>query len=261
MKQRVITGIIFGAIVLALLLFHDIGRSILLVLIPMLAVLEYSKITKFSIIEYAILGCGILALAMSFYSGFDNWHFILWGNIALNLFLLINLFFQKGQYTHKNLKSIIALIYIIAPFYLAFETNLQSTFKFILLSTMILIWIADSSAYFVGSQIGKKKLFPSISPGKTWEGLLGSIMCTLIASYILFSIFDQGDWGLWVIFGLVTSILGVFGDLIASHVKRIYGVKDSSNILPGHGGFYDRFDAFIYVLPFVIFIFQYNSKL
>ena len=121
---------------------------------------------------------------------------------------------------------------------------------------MILIWVSDSSAYFVGSRIGRRKLFPSISPKKTWEGFYGAGMCTLIGAYVIASITQVNSLNFWILFALIIWVLGSLGDLIASHVKRIHGVKDSGSILPGHGGFFDRFDAFIYVLPFILLLLE-----
>lgn len=120
-----------------------------------------------------------------------------------------------------------------------------------LIAIMILIWVSDSCAYFVGSRVGKRKLFPSISPKKTWEGFYGAGMCVLIAAYIIGSVANNHEMSYWVMFAIIIWVLGSLGDLIASHVKRIHSVKDSGTILPGHGGFFDRFDAFIFVLPFI----------
>lgn len=119
---------------------------------------------------------------------------------------------------------------------------------------MILIWVSDSSAYFVGSQIGKRKFFPSISPKKTWEGFYGSGMCVFIFAYVFSSVTQFQNLRFWMLLALVIWILGALGDLVASHVKRLHKIKDSGSLLPGHGGFYDRFDAFIFVLPFVLFL-------
>lgn len=134
----------------------------------------------------------------------------------------------------------------------------HSDMPYILLNIVILIWVSDSAAYFIGSQIGKKKLFPRISPKKTWEGFIGAGMMTLLAAYIIFSLTEYKTWSYWVVFGLIIWIVSSLGDLVASHVKRLHNVKDSGTILPGHGGFFDRFDGFIFVLPFII-LFNYFS--
>lgn len=259
MKQRILTGIVFGIVVIGLLVFHDYGRLLLLLLIPLLAVLEYVQITKFKIQEilFLFLSIGIISYSCIVFDN-QNMKLMLLPCIGVNIFLLWNLYTSPAFYQHKNLKWIFAAVYIIAPFIVAVKIGVHSELKFLLVSILVLIWVADSCAYFVGSQIGKRKLFPSISPGKSWEGLFGGGMCTMIAAYILFSIYGIGSLHFWIGLALIVWVLGVYGDLIASHVKRLLGVKDSGTLLPGHGGFYDRFDAFIYVLPFVLFYYLFN---
>lgn len=119
------------------------------------------------------------------------------------------------------------------------------------------VWINDTTAYFVGSSIGKHKMSPNISPNKTWEGTIGGIVVTVLAAWIA-SYFYEGNpagghlgrWDLiWI--ALITAVTGTIGDLIESSVKRMAGVKDSGDIMPGHGGIYDRFDAFIFAVPWV----------
>lgn len=116
---------------------------------------------------------------------------------------------------------------------------------------LLLTWMNDSGAYFIGSQIGKTPLFPRISPNKTWEGSIGGAVTALITGYILSLIFTEQTTLTWLVLAGLTVIFGSIGDLIESMLKRSKNVKDSGDFLPGHGGFLDRFDAFIFVLPFV----------
>ena len=116
---------------------------------------------------------------------------------------------------------------------------------------LLLTWANDSGAYFIGSQIGKKPLFPRISPKKTWEGSLGGAVTTMIAGFLLSLVFTEQTTTTWLVMAGLTVIVGSIGDLIESMLKRSKNVKDSGALLPGHGGFLDRFDAFIFVLPFV----------
>lgn len=259
MKQRVITGIIFGLVILGLLFFSEVTRLILLVLVPLLSFWEFTKLTEFKSRDWFIsllIVAGYTALC--FFRGADSQTILSYVLVAINLLLLVNLF--KGFLNLERGRAILGSMYIVVPFILAIflEWNIPN---YILISAMILIWVSDSSAYFVGSQLGKRKLFPSISPKKTWEGLWGACMVTLLASYILFSYFQVGTWSGWVIIGLVVWGLGAIGDLIASQFKRYFKVKDSGTLLPGHGGFYDRFDAFIYILPFLILLIEHFNIL
>lgn len=254
MKERIITGLIFGVVVLSLLLFYDMGRLILLVLIPLLSVIEYLKITKANVVDIIIFIVIISLISVSIYLARTNLIYILIISCIINILLIINLFNKPPFIKHMRIKSLLACFYISVPFLAAAIMNLHSELSHVLISIMILIWVSDSCAYFVGSRVGKRKLFPSISPKKTWEGFYGAGMCVFIASYIVGSLFKVHTLEFWMIFALIIWILGSLGDLIASQVKRIHKVKDSGSILPGHGGFFDRFDAFIFVLPFILLL-------
>ena len=124
----------------------------------------------------------------------------------------------------------------------------------ILFFGLLIVWATDIGAYMVGRQYGKNKLWPEISPNKTVEGALGGIVSAVVVAAIYVLIFQsQQDFGhslpLVLIFTIIFSIVGQFGDLVESAIKRHFGVKDSGNILPGHGGILDRFDSMLFVFP------------
>jgi len=111
---------------------------------------------------------------------------------------------------------------------------------------------SDVAAYVFGRTFGKRKIFPVISPGKTWEGLLGGLTAAGVVGAVL-GVFLGGDWALGgVLVALLTGIAGVMGDLVESYVKRCAGVKDSGKILPGHGGVLDRLDSHLFGLPIFV---------
>jgi phosphatidate cytidylyltransferase len=112
-------------------------------------------------------------------------------------------------------------------------------------------WINDTFAYFTGSLIGKTPFFPRISPKKTWEGTLGGVGGTVIIAWGISYFLHVYTPSEWVAIAASVAIFGTVGDLIESMLKRSVGVKDSGNIMPGHGGFLDRFDSFVFLLPFV----------
>jgi phosphatidate cytidylyltransferase len=114
-----------------------------------------------------------------------------------------------------------------------------------------LIWTNDVMAYVTGSRLGRRKLFPRISPGKTWEGMVGGLVATLLMAWLLSYWLPDYTPGQWLLLGAIASVIGTFGDLVESMLKRSVGVKDSGTLFPGHGGFLDRFDAFVFCLPFV----------
>lgn len=147
---------------------------------------------------------------------------------------------------------VLGMVYIGAPFallgFIAFEGDKFNSW--IVFGLLLLTWMNDTGAYLVGSNFGRRMLFPRISPKKTWEGTIGGVVITFItaAAFCAFSgelrLFD------WMVLAAFVSVFGTLGDLVESMLKRSVGVKDSGNLLPGHGGVLDRFDAFIFVLPF-----------
>lgn len=123
------------------------------------------------------------------------------------------------------------------------------------LSIFIFLWTSDTGAYCTGSLFGKHKLFPRISPAKSWEGSIGGGILVLIVASVMYYIESQGEnlSGLnlieWLGLGLVVVVFGTWGDLVESLLKRTLGIKDSGNILPGHGGILDRFDSSLMAIP------------
>jgi phosphatidate cytidylyltransferase len=123
----------------------------------------------------------------------------------------------------------------------------------ILLSILAVVWVADIAAYFAGRKFGKHKLAPSISPGKTWEGAVGALIGVIIYGLLMRSVhgLEHPALPLWLIALLVITAVSIIGDLFESMLKRQAGIKDSSNVLPGHGGVLDRIDSLTSTLPIV----------
>ena len=142
----------------------------------------------------------------------------------------------------------------------------QSYDMFLPLSVFILLWCNDAGAYCVGSLIGRHKLFPRISPGKTWEGSIGGGVLAVIAAAIIGYLVNSGDEGhllntwQWLGLAVVVVVFGTWGDLVESLFKRTLGIKDSGNILPGHGGMMDRFDSSLMAIPAAV-IYLYALQL
>ncbi len=122
----------------------------------------------------------------------------------------------------------------------------------LIISVLAIIWICDTAAYFIGKSFGKRKLYERVSPNKTVEGFIGGLIFALVSSFVArFLALDYFTLIDVVVVGLIVGIFGQLGDLVESLIKRDVGVKDSSNIIPGHGGVLDRFDSLIYVAPLV----------
>ena len=177
---------------------------------------------------------------------------------SLMVFPLLFLLFVYELFTasdrpFQNIAFIIlGVIYIGTPFamidFIAFEEGYF--FVNTIFGLLLLTWANDTAAYVVGSQIGKTPLFPRISPKKTWEGSIGGVIITFLIAIILAYFFKELRLVDWIVLAGIVSIFGSIGDLVESMLKRSMTIKDSSGLLPGHGGFLDRFDAFIFLMPF-----------
>ncbi len=186
-------------------------------------------------------------------------------------FLFLIMLFACTLMRHKEIKfeelGFIAFISICVPFSIStlafFCFQWQEHCIFLVAYTLMMAWIADGGAYFVGTFLGKHKLCPEISPKKTWEGFFGGLITSVISAIMIgygYELWDQLSTGeqhfavnipILVASAVVSTFLGLLGDLIASLLKRQCGVKDFSEILPGHGGVMDRFDSVLFVAPFI----------
>jgi len=126
----------------------------------------------------------------------------------------------------------------------------------LIISIFAIIWICDTAAYFIGKSFGRRKLYERISPNKTVEGFIGGLVFAIISSFVAkYLVLDYLSEFDAMVIGFIVGVLGQLGDLVESSLKRDAGVKDSSSIIPGHGGVFDRFDSLIYVAPFVYLYF------
>ncbi|HFC00552.1 MAG TPA: phosphatidate cytidylyltransferase, partial [Phaeodactylibacter sp.] len=175
--------------------------------------------------------------------------------ILLALLFLIFIFelFTNSKKPFSNIGNIfLGFFYIGASFALIqfIAINNGVFYPKIILGLLLLTWANDTGAYVIGSQVGKTPLFPRISPNKTWEGSLGGVVVTFVIAWLLGVYVKKLSTTDWLVLAGLVSVFGSIGDLIESMLKRSLGVKDSGNIMPGHGGFLDRFDAFMFLLPF-----------
>ena len=123
----------------------------------------------------------------------------------------------------------------------------------LILAIFIMLWANDTLAFLIGKWLGKKKLFERLSPKKTIEGFVGGLVGSVAAGIILSVYHHEINIGYWIVLSFVISVAGTFGDLFESMLKRNAGVKDSGNVIPGHGGVLDRLDSFLFAAPFVFF--------
>lgn len=176
------------------------------------------------------------------------------------LVAVVTLFRFSKELYYDNGKLIFTVIYLAIPFSLALGlatfTHGISLEVFML---FVLIWSSDSFAYFSGRLFGRNKMAPKISPKKTWEGFAGGVLLTLVLGFFVEKYFPELR-GNWIVVGLLVAIFAPLGDLVESQLKRTFGVKDSGNIIPGHGGILDRLDSFIICAP-VVYLYFVLEKL
>jgi phosphatidate cytidylyltransferase len=148
---------------------------------------------------------------------------------------------------HEAGAQMLVLFYVAVPFGLI--THLLTIGPAVFIGFMVLLWTNDTGAYLVGRSIGRTKLMPAISPKKTVEGLLGGVLLTLAAAWLLHRGWPVLSLPQWLACAVAVSITATIGDLLESAFKRACGVKDSGTVLPGHGGILDRFDGFLLAAP------------
>lgn len=177
--------------------------------------------------------------------------------IPIILFLLIFEIFSSKENTIGNSGlNVLGFVYIAAPFSLmnfvvhnSVNGSANTYYPWILAGVFLIIWVNDSFAYLVGTALGKHKMCASISPKKSWEGLIGGAVFAVIMGIVNAVLFQAISMTNWIVIALITVAFGTLGDLFESKIKREIGAKDSGNILPGHGGFLDRLDSLLFVIP------------
>jgi phosphatidate cytidylyltransferase len=258
---RAATGIAFVALTVAAVLVSEVFLLNVFLLFACLGMYEYRTLLQqngvklsiafyitggliYFILSYASLWAvvGSLPMLMSVLV----WFFVVF---AAEMFVKQELAFQAIAY------SVLGLLWIVLPFALVNRLPLMlPKGKFLLLSVFVFIWLYDTFAYCVGMLIGKHRLFERVSPKKSWEGAIGGALLTLIIAYFADFFFPMLPLTSmqWIGLAMIVIVFGTLGDLVESLFKRQLSVKDSGAILPGHGGILDRFDSFLFAMPFVL---------
>ncbi|MBA3664390.1 MAG: phosphatidate cytidylyltransferase [Bacteroidetes bacterium] len=178
--------------------------------------------------------------------------------------MAISMFSKKENSMKNAFFTIGGIIYSVLPFaflnaIVFYDDGCNETqfSPWLILGLIFLIWSNDTFAYLGGSLFGKNKMIERVSPGKTWEGTLTGVLITFGLSFLFNRFVYKMDPVLWPVLGISIPVLATVGDLIESKLKREAGIKDSGNIMPGHGGILDRFDSLIFVSPFVFVLFKF----
>ena len=261
--QRTITGIVFVAVLVGCILWSPISFSLLFTLIAALSVHEFGHLMNvYNGVSMnktiTALGGAYLFMALgSFCIGATDARIFLPYLFLLIYLMITELYLKRTNPLGNWAYSMLSQLYIALPFallnILAYHNspeNSSVTYNPILpLSIFVFIWLSDTGAYCVGSLIGKHRLFERISPKKSWEGSIGGAVFSIASSLIFAHCYPFFSIGQWAGLATVVVVFGTWGDLTESLMKRQLGIKDSGNILPGHGGMLDRFDSALIAIP------------
>lgn len=274
--QRTLSGTVYVGLVIASILVHPLFFGVLFLGVTMLAVREQHVLlnsSRFTTIGSMLAGGLLFVIAwMMFNAETMNFHQMADVQLAyvallvamfiyavLLLVLLVAELWLKAADPIRNWGNILlSQIMIALPF--ALMNVVMGRSKFLLLALFITIWVNDTGAYCVGCSTAKRKngnhkMFPRVSPAKSWEGLFGGFVFALLAGYIYYKVgwFAGFSYPMAaaLVFALLIAVAGTFGDLMESLMKRTIGVKDSGKFLPGHGGVLDRFDSILLATPVV----------
>lgn len=266
--QRTLSAVVYAAIVISSILVHPMYFGGVFLVITILAIREYHSLMNSARITTCLssLSGGVLfAIAWMLYNNISvtlgTLHlWVTFYMILLVATLVIELFLKAENPITNWGHILISQVMIAFPF--AIMNGVMADNKYLLLSLFIAIWINDSGAYIVGSLLSKRKsgnhkMFPRVSPAKSWEGLIGGYVFTLIAGYVFYRVGWVDSLWLTIVLALAISTFGTLGDLMESLMKRTIGVKDSGRFMPGHGGVLDRFDSLLLATPIVYLILSF----
>jgi len=249
-----------------------IGKEAVFVFYAMVAALTlwefYSLNSLHHVLSNKIAGvtAGLIIYASVFlmYNNYVETRFSILLLLVPIVFLLLEMYGNRPKPITNAGFTIFGIIYIILPFstliLLTFPPATNHVYSSgILIGFLALQWVNDTGAYIVGSRIGKRKLFERISPKKTWEGFWGGLVTSVTFAVGFAYFIPEISLVSWIVISLLIAVFGTLGDLVESLYKRNLGVKDSGNLLPGHGGFLDRFDSLLFSAPFVfIYLYLFN---
>ena len=251
LKQRILTALVLIPLMLLMLFFSgSFLWAIFSGLIALLALWEYGRLAKFSFTQqnHYLLGTAFFMLT----AYFGQWQLppFIWLFVLFFWLIMMPIWLAEKWQIRADFRAQILGLILILPFWFGLtglRTDNHDAAKQ-LLALMALVWIADSAAYFMGRAIGKHKLAPVLSPKKSWEGALGGLAAVLI--YVTYAqsqgwLFANQNWFIAMVASAILTFVSIGGDLLESWLKRVANVKDSSQLLPGHGGVFDRVDSLI----------------
>jgi phosphatidate cytidylyltransferase len=271
LKTRVITALVLLAVFLAALFcLPPFGWLLFATLVAALAAWEWSALMALAGVTRVALGAGLAVIclglaavdpaALGLVPGFADagWRLGRWLYVPAAAFWLFvaPCWLRRRWRLPRSLLGVAIGLLLILPTWLAL-VQLRQAGALALIAIMAVVWLADIAAYFFGRAFGRHKLAPAISPGKTWEGAAGGALAVVVYGFALAPSLPgvlADNFPLLLLVLIVLTAISVMGDLFESLLKRLAGLKDSSNVLPGHGGVLDRIDSLTSTLPLVALV-------
>lgn len=264
---RSLSGLVYTALIILCLLTGSIPFNCLAVVLAALATFEFEKITRDD------LPPSTLTLVMDIVGNIllvFSWMLVpvvLWAGFML-IRMIVQLYLKDNLPIRRLSVSFMSQIYIGVPVGCMTCIGEWCSLHFVL-ALFFMIWINDTGAFLVGSSCGRHRLFERISPKKSWEGFFGGLVFNIVASWAFYtfcnnffsvngSLFLKNSLIAWIGLGILVTAFATWGDLVESMFKRSLNIKDSGNIIPGHGGILDRIDSLLFVMPasliYIIFL-------
>jgi phosphatidate cytidylyltransferase len=260
LTQRIITGLAGSAAIIASIYLSEWAYFVIFFIICLFSILEFYKLAGLDgLVPQKTFGtiCGVFIYCLSFFMEQhmlpSKYYILIFPLVSFVYMIKLYKKFERKPFTNIAF-TFLGIFYVAVPFSLlniaVFENGVYN--YQIIFGCLFILWASDTGAYFAGTFLGKRKLFERISPKKSWEGFIGGALLALIFAYGLAQYFHTLTLLQWMIVGIIIIIGGTFGDLVESLLKRSIEIKDSSNSIPGHGGFLDRFDGLLISAPFIV---------
>ena len=264
--QRILVSVIAIPLIIAACYF---GHEFFLLFTLGIGVLSFYEFSQMANHKGAFVNIylGVLSVAVLIINSFYN--FIELQSLTFIIILILfflELFRNKDSAVHNLGSTLIGVFYIglfsssmvLIREYFSYSGFIYHQGGYLIISLLVTIWVCDSAAFFLGTAFGRHKIFPRVSPKKSVEGALAGLVFSVLTMLAAKSVFvDFLSWTDSIIMGLIVGTIGQAGDFVESLLKRDTGVKDSSSIIPGHGGIFDRFDSLLFSAPVIYLYLHY----
>jgi phosphatidate cytidylyltransferase len=264
---RTASGAVYVLFMLGSLFLGPYAFAGLLLVLVILSLMEYrllaEKLPGYPAL-WTMLPAGILLYiaAACFFLGLTGREVLMFTMLPVFALFIAGLYRKKGLAFVNMALELLSLIYIVLPLSLLngmlhLDVAAGMPARSLVLAFLVFAWTGDTFAYLTGRWLGKHKMYERISPRKTWEGFFGGLVFSVVSSVIFASLYTQISLSGWIMYAILVVITGTFGDLTESMLKRNADVKDSGNLIPGHGGILDRLDSILLAAPFAYLYLRY----